>query len=268
MGKIVTIDLPSDLPENWSDTQYVSPGGTEVGLSAKHGYNYLMKQVNAAHRAILQLDDKVATTGGEMIRQIKDLDASRVPGHYLFLDEWGVFGPTELLYDIEVSEQSFANLYPTIVQTATRVYCSDYPSAIYSRVYYYANTATTDGWTAWERLATITEVAPRSLVYGKVSVTTAEQLNSSIMEFFNSMPNDSSHNFIINCIASTGVLEGGTWVITIDRISVNFGTVYAKKYLSDLSSYGIMMKTCSIYNKQITNWGSIGSDYITPATVE
>ena len=59
MGKIITEALPHDLPENWTDNQYVSPGGVEVGLTAQHGYNYLMKQVNASQRAIKELDDSM-----------------------------------------------------------------------------------------------------------------------------------------------------------------------------------------------------------------
>lgn len=38
--------LPADLPKNWTRGQIVSPNGTETGLTEKHGYNYLMKQVN------------------------------------------------------------------------------------------------------------------------------------------------------------------------------------------------------------------------------
>lgn len=38
--------LPANLPENWTRGQIVSPNGTETGLTEKHGYNYLMKQVN------------------------------------------------------------------------------------------------------------------------------------------------------------------------------------------------------------------------------
>lgn len=56
MGNIITPVLPHDLPENWNDNQYVSPGGTEVGLTEKHGYNYLMKQVNNSQKAINELD--------------------------------------------------------------------------------------------------------------------------------------------------------------------------------------------------------------------
>ena len=44
--------LPADLPENWQQGQTISPNGTEVGLSEQHGYNYLMRQVNAAQTAI------------------------------------------------------------------------------------------------------------------------------------------------------------------------------------------------------------------------
>lgn len=49
-------NLPADLPENWTDSQYVSPGGTEVGLTPQHGYNYLNRQVNAAQKAAQEID--------------------------------------------------------------------------------------------------------------------------------------------------------------------------------------------------------------------
>ena len=55
MSKFITTPLAKDLPENWTDTQYVSPNGTEVSLSEKHGYNYLMKQVNNAQKAAEEL---------------------------------------------------------------------------------------------------------------------------------------------------------------------------------------------------------------------
>ena len=57
MNKPISTPLPADLPENWTDTQYVSPGGTEVGLSEKHGYNYQSKQINAAQKAINELNE-------------------------------------------------------------------------------------------------------------------------------------------------------------------------------------------------------------------
>lgn len=44
--------LPADLPTDWQDGQIVAPTGQEVGQTPRHGYNYLMEQVNAAQRAI------------------------------------------------------------------------------------------------------------------------------------------------------------------------------------------------------------------------
>ena len=55
--KPVKQDLPADLPENWTDNQYVSPGGIEVGLTHQHGYNYLNRQVNAVQKAAQEIND-------------------------------------------------------------------------------------------------------------------------------------------------------------------------------------------------------------------
>ena len=52
MANIVSPNLPANLPTNWTNTQYISANGSEVGLSAQHGYNYLMEQVNAAQGAV------------------------------------------------------------------------------------------------------------------------------------------------------------------------------------------------------------------------
>ena len=53
----ITQQLPADLPTNWSYGQTVAPSGAEAGLSAQHGYNYLMQQVNAAQEAINQVGE-------------------------------------------------------------------------------------------------------------------------------------------------------------------------------------------------------------------
>lgn len=55
--KPVTKNLPADLPENWTEGQIISPGGTEAGLDQQHGYNYLMEQVNNAQDAIKEIND-------------------------------------------------------------------------------------------------------------------------------------------------------------------------------------------------------------------
>lgn len=49
------IPLPADLPENWTSQQTVAPTGAEAGLDEQHGYNYLMKQVNNAQKALKAL---------------------------------------------------------------------------------------------------------------------------------------------------------------------------------------------------------------------
>ena len=57
MQKPISIPLPADLPENWQINNAVSPTGTDVGLTEKHGYNYLHKQVNNAQKAINDLNN-------------------------------------------------------------------------------------------------------------------------------------------------------------------------------------------------------------------
>ncbi len=49
---IPNLNLPDDLPENWTLDQTVSPNGTEVGLTKQHGYNYLNAAVNLLKAAI------------------------------------------------------------------------------------------------------------------------------------------------------------------------------------------------------------------------
>ena len=49
------IPLPADLPENWTSQQTVAPTGAEVGMDEQYGYNYLMRQVNNAQRALKAL---------------------------------------------------------------------------------------------------------------------------------------------------------------------------------------------------------------------
>lgn len=49
------IPLPADLPENWTSGQTVAPTGAEAGMDEQHGYNYLMRQVNNAQKALKAL---------------------------------------------------------------------------------------------------------------------------------------------------------------------------------------------------------------------
>lgn len=54
--------LPADLPTDWVYGQTVAPAGSDVGLSEQHGYNYLMKQVNAAQAGVNSLGNAMEDT--------------------------------------------------------------------------------------------------------------------------------------------------------------------------------------------------------------
>lgn len=51
--------LPADLPTSWQFGDAVTPNGIEGGLDEKHGYNYLMRQVNTSQSTINKLIDEV-----------------------------------------------------------------------------------------------------------------------------------------------------------------------------------------------------------------
>lgn len=57
--------LPADLPEDWTSGQIVAPDGAEAGLSEQHGYNYLMRQVNAAQRAVNTISESFDGVSGK-----------------------------------------------------------------------------------------------------------------------------------------------------------------------------------------------------------
>lgn len=66
--------LPADLPENWTQGEIISPNGTEVGLTEQHGYNYLMKQVNATQNEV----NNVGTTLNGVAKEasVQQIDAA------------------------------------------------------------------------------------------------------------------------------------------------------------------------------------------------
>lgn len=78
--------LPADLPENWTDSQYVSPGGTEVGLTPQHGYNYFNRQVNAVQKAVQEID-----AAFEDLAPL-DPETKKIPKGY-FPDDLGDYQP-------------------------------------------------------------------------------------------------------------------------------------------------------------------------------
>lgn len=52
--------LPADLPTSWEFGDAVTPNGIEGDLDEKHGYNYLMKQVNASQSTINKLINELS----------------------------------------------------------------------------------------------------------------------------------------------------------------------------------------------------------------
>lgn len=68
-------DLPADLPTDWAYGQIVAPTGQQAGLSAQHGYNYLMQQVNDAQRGV--------NTLGAAFENVPDLEDGKIPASQL-----------------------------------------------------------------------------------------------------------------------------------------------------------------------------------------
>lgn len=82
MNKPISTNPTADLPVNWTTSQIVSPSGTDVGLTAKHGYNYLMQKLNEALTDIGTINDaftgiSVDITGGASSIVSSNLTASK-----------------------------------------------------------------------------------------------------------------------------------------------------------------------------------------------
>ncbi|MDE7260518.1 MAG: hypothetical protein K2N78_00405, partial [Oscillospiraceae bacterium] len=64
--KPIKTPLPADLPEDWNAGQIISPDGTDVGLTEKHGYNYMMRRVNRTQEGVNSVNAAIGTAGGNM----------------------------------------------------------------------------------------------------------------------------------------------------------------------------------------------------------
>ena len=60
MTKPINTNPTADVPANWTNGQIVSPSGTDVGLTAKHGYNYQAGKINEALTAIGTINNAFA----------------------------------------------------------------------------------------------------------------------------------------------------------------------------------------------------------------
>ena len=76
--EVFVFPIEADLPENWVGANAITPSGTEAGLTPQHGYNYLMRKVNAALKAANFLNDAIEAkepgTGGNV--SFKDIQGA------------------------------------------------------------------------------------------------------------------------------------------------------------------------------------------------
>lgn len=132
MAKIVTVPLPHDLPENWNENQYVSPGGTEVGLTEQHGYNYLMRQVNNAQKAVQEVANyaQSKSTAGNLLlnadfrKPVNRNGKTTYTSSGITIDGWHLQTFEEEGETLTV-DHGFISLNLTHADTGIRQYCPD-----------------------------------------------------------------------------------------------------------------------------------------------
>lgn len=76
----VSPPLLADLPTNWVYGQTVGPEGTDVGLTQQHGYNYLMKAVNAVQNAANALGQSLAALDADSVGAIPSAEKGQAGG--------------------------------------------------------------------------------------------------------------------------------------------------------------------------------------------
>lgn len=92
MSYLIPINLPKNLPENWTDTQYVSPNGKEVGLTEQHGYNYLMRQVNNAQAGAVALGQALCSVNNNLLDNSFFMDIVNRKNKYVALPGTDYYG--------------------------------------------------------------------------------------------------------------------------------------------------------------------------------
>lgn len=78
MNKPIQTNPVADVPANWTTGQIISPTGTDVGLSAKHGYNYQAGKINEALTDIGAINDAFAN-----INNVKVYNGTSAPASSL-----------------------------------------------------------------------------------------------------------------------------------------------------------------------------------------
>lgn len=145
MSHFISVELPGDLPENWTTSQYVAPEGLDVGLSEKHGYNYLCRQINAAQSAALSLS-RIACSGYE-----------NLVDNWYFEDPINTAGGYCVLTGTKYYRESTLT---TLVNTTTSALVAQYVNATYGTItvgstqYYVAAADVYEGYASGSRVFT------------------------------------------------------------------------------------------------------------------
>ena len=92
--------------------------------------------------------------------------------------------------------------------------------------------------------------APKSLVHDHKTIPTNEELNTSLLNWFNSMGSGEIKNFTIDTRVNGLSIPGGISMVTINKTSILYGVIELVLY-NDITP---ALRVCSIYNGELTDW--------------
>ena len=143
------IPLPADLPENWTSGQTIAPTGAEVGLDNQYGYNYLMKQVNNAQKALKAL----AAQREEDLARIKfwasndpTSPASFIGGTWERIEDCTIWGASDTHPAGTTVEAGLPNIEGTFIAALRNGFNSESKSRITGAFYENGSTTGEDGY--------------------------------------------------------------------------------------------------------------------------
>lgn len=283
MGKIIATPLPKDLPENWNDSQYVSPNGAEVGLSEKHGYNYLMKQVNNAQKAIMELDEGSAPRGyvetsinltspEELDTYLDSILATMKRPSVIFVCigfevQHPVLGGGSRVFRIDKIWDDYC-----VVQTLA------YRQETQGAVYEFFRSKYAGTWSSWARVYTTLAkptpadigATPDGLITGSITnILSPQDLDTRLTTIFDSMANATIKYVRANFQVAHPVLGDGDRFLEVFRANESYGTVRAVGYQTTANG-SFLDHRRSFYNRVWTEWARAGSasSTVAPATIE
>lgn len=143
------IPLPADLPENWTSGQIVAPTGAEVGLDEQHGYNYLMKQVNNAQKALKALAAQREEDLARVRYWVSDdptSPASFIGGTWERIEDCTVWGASDTHLAGTTVEAGLPNVKGTFIAALRDGFTNDSHTRITGAFYENGTTTGEDGY--------------------------------------------------------------------------------------------------------------------------